>query len=108
MLFKETVSAELLGLTQQLLACEELTNFCLVGGTALSLQLGHRKSIDIDLFSTHSFDAVLLNELLSKEFQFKNTNMLKNGLFGSINSIKIDLLSHQYILLSEPIGSWSM
>jgi hypothetical protein len=34
--------------------------------------------------------------------------MLKNGLFGSINSIKIDLLSHQYILLSEPIGSWSM
>lgn len=62
MLFKETVSAELLGLTQQLLAYEELTNFCLVEGTALSLQVAHRKSIDIDLFSTHSFDAVLLNE----------------------------------------------
>jgi len=30
-------------------------NFTLVGGTALSLQMGHRKSIDFDLFSNIKF-----------------------------------------------------
>ena len=32
-------------------------SFFLVGGTALALQLGHRKSIDLDLFSQSPFDA---------------------------------------------------
>ena len=30
-------------------------NFKLVGGTAIALQIGHRESIDFDLFSTKSF-----------------------------------------------------
>jgi hypothetical protein len=29
---------------------EEFSNFYLVGGTSLSLQIGHRNSINIDLF----------------------------------------------------------
>ena len=29
----------------------EFDSFRLVGGTALSLHIGHRKSVDIDLFS---------------------------------------------------------
>jgi hypothetical protein len=33
------------------MASEEFKDFRLVGGTALGLQIGHRKSIDIDLFS---------------------------------------------------------
>jgi hypothetical protein len=33
-----------------------LKDFFLVGGTALSLQIGHRISIDLDLFSVNSFD----------------------------------------------------
>lgn len=35
----------------QLMAADEFASFRLVGGTALSLQIGHRESIDIDLFS---------------------------------------------------------
>lgn len=31
--------------------CDVFNGFRLVGGTALSLQIGHRASIDIDLFS---------------------------------------------------------
>ena len=30
---------------------EELNSFRLVGGTSLSLQIGHRMSVDIDLFT---------------------------------------------------------
>ena len=33
------------------MALPELADFHLVGGTALSLQLGHRNSIDLDLFT---------------------------------------------------------
>ena len=31
-------------------------NFGLVGGTAVALHLGHRRSIDFDLFSSKEFD----------------------------------------------------
>ena len=33
-----------------------LGNFHLVGGTALALQIGHRKPIDLDLFGEPEFD----------------------------------------------------
>ncbi|AXY73644.1 hypothetical protein D3H65_06470 [Paraflavitalea soli] len=38
----------------------ELANFSLVGGTSLSLQLGHRKSDDLDFFTDRSFDIIEL------------------------------------------------
>ena len=39
-----------LALLKKLMALPSLRNMNLVGGTALALQLGHRISIDIDLF----------------------------------------------------------
>jgi Nucleotidyl transferase AbiEii toxin, Type IV TA system len=56
MLREETVEAGTLVLIKRLSSDQEFNNFVLVGGTALSLQLGHRKSIDIDLFNEHAFD----------------------------------------------------
>src|SRR5690606_26794175 len=56
MLHKETVSSEMWKLLQTLIKDEMLKDFNLVGGTALSLQIGHRLSIDIDLFTTKGFD----------------------------------------------------
>lgn len=37
---------------------KEFSDFRLVGGTALSLQLGHRQSIDIDLFTTSDYGSI--------------------------------------------------
>ncbi|WP_243837337.1 nucleotidyl transferase AbiEii/AbiGii toxin family protein [Mucilaginibacter gilvus] len=37
---------------------EELSDFRLVGGTALSLQLGHRMSVDIDMFTDSDYGSV--------------------------------------------------
>lgn len=51
MLYKQTVSAALYDTLKKLMEIEELSDFVLVGGTALSLQLGHRISVDIDLFT---------------------------------------------------------
>ncbi|MFN0033504.1 MAG: nucleotidyl transferase AbiEii/AbiGii toxin family protein [Saprospiraceae bacterium] len=41
-----------------------LDQFYLVGGTALALQLGHRVSVDLDLFSTEPFDPQTLPILM--------------------------------------------
>jgi len=51
MLHKETVTAGTLDLIRRLMDDAHLQQFYLVGGTALALMLGHRISIDIDLFT---------------------------------------------------------
>jgi hypothetical protein len=47
---------------------DELVNHRLVGGTALALQIGHRISIDIDLFSDIPSDYTAIEMALFSEF----------------------------------------
>ena len=68
MLHKETVEASTLDLIYRLMADEDLKEFNLVGGTALSLMVGHRISVDIDLFTDNPFDAERLGALLSAKY----------------------------------------
>jgi len=51
MLHEETVKPGTLDLIQKLMQDQQFNSFYLVGGTALALKLGHRESIDIDLFN---------------------------------------------------------
>lgn len=55
-MYTHTVSTKTLATLKQLLGDEKLLGFILVGGTALALQIGHRMSVDIDLFATKEFD----------------------------------------------------
>ncbi|UJP65295.1 nucleotidyl transferase AbiEii/AbiGii toxin family protein [Mongoliitalea daihaiensis] len=50
MLHTETVNQRLLEILNELMINSFFESYYLVGGTNLALQLGHRKSIDIDLF----------------------------------------------------------
>ncbi len=43
---------------QILMESDVFENFRLVGGTSLSLQLGHRISVDIDLFSDAHYGSI--------------------------------------------------
>ena len=54
MLHKETVEPRTFQIIVDLQQKEYLKSFYLVGGTALSLQLGHRISDDIDLFTPNA------------------------------------------------------
>lgn len=50
-----------------------LQSFRLVGGTALSLQLGHRESVDIDLFTDVNYNSInfhQIKEAFESQFQF--------------------------------------
>jgi Nucleotidyl transferase AbiEii toxin, Type IV TA system len=53
-----TVDTTLAAILQELMEEPLFVPFRLVGGTALSLQLGHRKSEDIDLFTDIGYDKI--------------------------------------------------
>lgn len=101
MLHIQTVEARTLDLIKELMADSQLSSFNLVGGTALALKLGHRISIDIDLFSTTSFSSKELANYLIEKYDATDVRILKNSIFCFIRDIKTDLLSHQYPLIGE-------
>lgn len=103
MLRKETVTPETLDLIKRLFQDVALRDFVLVGGTALSLQVGHRISIDIDLFSDKPFNASDLASHLVDNYRAENVKTLKNGVFCFIEDIKVDVISHQYPWIKTPI-----
>jgi Nucleotidyl transferase AbiEii toxin, Type IV TA system len=63
----------------------ELSSFSLVGGTALSLQIGHRKSEDLDFFTDRSFDIVeLKNAILTYNPKVVFLNETRQGISFSL------------------------
>ena len=98
----ESVSPELLETLQDLMDIELLAPAALGGGTSLALTFGHRKSIDIDLFLTESFDSLLLQDSLAQRFpQLSVTNRTTGSLSGMVGPVKLDILRHSYRLLAE-------
>ena len=61
-----TVSPLLREILAQLMELPEFAPFCLVGGTSLSLQIGHRISIDIDLFSAAPYGTLDFHAIQDK------------------------------------------
>jgi len=83
-------------LIRKLQSDPKLTSFYLVGETALALQIGHRISIDIDLFTRNSFDQQEYLEHLEENYDFELQFMHQNTLKGFIKGVFIDLLRHDY------------
>ena len=90
-------------LIQELQKLPFLKDFYLVGGTSLALQMGHRNSIDIDLFTQNEFDDGELVQNLSEHFTVQTVYSRKNTIISIINDIKCDFIRHNYELLREPI-----
>jgi predicted nucleotidyltransferase component of viral defense system len=63
MLYYNTVNQLLKSTLNTLMQSDVLSSFRLVGGTALSLHLGHRESIDIDLFSDVDYGTLDFDEI---------------------------------------------
>lgn len=97
-----TVSSLLWESLQTLMDLEAFTSFRLVGGTSLSLQLGHRESIDIDLFTDAAYgsiDFTHLEEILNELFPYVVTSSVGEVVFGRSyfvgmheqNALKLDV-----------------
>lgn len=101
MLHYNTVNNLLKNNLLQLMSAKEFSQFRLVGGTALSLQIGHRESIDIDLFSDMDYGTIDFKGItayLEKTFSYVDHFELEPAIGKSYfigeneeNSIKLDV-----------------
>ncbi len=102
MLYWDTVNDLLKESLVKLMHAEELKDFRLVGGTALSLYLGHRISVDIDLFTDAPYGSVdfdAIEAFLNRSFPHVNGDfggnpgMGKSYLIGTSpdSVVKLDL-----------------
>jgi len=95
MLREETVEPATLGLLKRLVKLPELKQFRLVGGTALSLLFGHRKSIDLDLFTDKPLEKELIVSALENTFgDIVATNEASINIYQCVvQNIKVDFVS---------------
>ena len=101
-LYWNTVAPILKNVLQEIINEPIFKPFRLVGGTSLSLQLGHRMSIDIDLFTDAEYGSIdykAIREFLEIKYPFCVSRSLDNVAFGTnfvvgnsiTDCVKIDL-----------------
>jgi len=104
MLQTQTVSPELLELLRQIMKSEFFSDFVLVGGTALALQIGHRNSIDLDFFGKKEIEEERILEELEQFGNVEKKAGSKNILVCSVNQIKVDFVNHKYPFLDQRLN----
>lgn len=107
MLQLETIERNTFLLLKDLMQIPEISYFNLAGGTTLALYLGHRKSIDLDFFTTKEFESTKLVELLMDTYQLSSIVTSKNALSLYIlyneKNVKIDFLRHNYQIIKPSV-----
>ncbi|MBL7204439.1 MAG: nucleotidyl transferase AbiEii/AbiGii toxin family protein, partial [Desulfobacteraceae bacterium] len=92
-MYTEAISDPLWGLLKRLSAFPEMKFAYLGGGTALSLQLGHRKSEDLDFFLIDEFDELAFMRSIQRSgLDTLVTNQTSNHTQLMIQSSKVDLI----------------
>lgn len=102
MLYYSTVTDLLKESLALFMKADIFNSFRLVGGTALSLQLGHRMSVDIDLFTDEAYGSIDFNKIeqfLHHNFKYVDHSRDDIISFGksyfvgedSLNAIKLDI-----------------
>jgi len=99
MLQTRAIEPGTLGLLKQLMSVPSIEPFFLVGGTALALQLGHRVSVDLDLFTPQTFDKDELVESLAAKFDVSVESEGGSMVITYINGIKVDFVKMGYPIL---------
>jgi predicted nucleotidyltransferase component of viral defense system len=102
MLHEKAIEPLALELLKALQADSMFSDFHLAGGTGLALQLGHRFSNDLDLISSRLFDQEAYIGYLETNYNFRLDHRAINSLKGSIGEVKVDFITHGFLLV-KPI-----
>ncbi len=103
MLHLNTIDDNTFQLLKMLCSKNYLSNFALAGGTSLALQIGHRKSIDIDMFAHQEVSMQEISLFLENDFTdiiIRRTTPV--FIFCAINKIKSDFVKHSNNTLIKP------
>ena len=115
-LYKKTVSPLLQNMLYTIMQASEFSDFRLVGGTALSLQLGHRISIDIDMFTDMDYgnmDCNSIKRFLSSKYKYvQGIDALDQRQLGYTlycgnkrdESIKLDIYYNDKFMFPQVVG----
>ena len=68
----------------------------LVGGTSLALQIGHRESVDVDLFGKIHFEYNEISESLAELGDVTILQQSKNINIFTIDNVKVDFVNYRY------------
>jgi hypothetical protein len=102
MLYLKTVEPHTFSVLRQLMEMPELNEFSLVGGTALALWYGHRKSVDLGLFSNKPFENIQIINALKNRFHnefIMEEKPPRFGIFCFIDEVKVDIIRHPHPLI---------
>ncbi|MCL2167606.1 MAG: nucleotidyl transferase AbiEii/AbiGii toxin family protein [Lentimicrobiaceae bacterium] len=73
--------------------------FYLVGGTAIALQIGHRQSVDFDLFKQSNLNFTRIQKKISVEkFSYQITRKVTEQINIDINSVKVTFFQYPYFI----------
>ena len=103
MLHRETVPQHTLALLERLSPILKDDGFYLAGGTALSLRLGHRISVDLDFFKAGEFSIPeLIEKVKTISEEIKIVNNSQSSLALEVDHTLVEFLRYDYVHLSGP------
>jgi len=103
MLHYKTIDSKTLELLKRLQKIPALSEMRLAGGTSLALQIGHRKSIDIDLFGNIQGDEYTITKSLDNLGKVTTLKKSENITIFLIDHIKVDLVNYHYPWIEKPV-----
>ena len=103
MLHEQSVRESLWNLLKEIQSSKIFDSYFLVGGTALALQLGHRVSDDIDLFTRQDINKDEILNFLNQNYngKYQIINIQNIILQFTINEVKVDLVKYDYELIED-------
>lgn len=103
----EVLSSEAQSLLRRLGPLVTARSFYMGGGTALAIQLGHRRSIDFDWFTPQDLDQPerLAADLAEPGLNTEVEQTTRGTLHATIDGIQVTFLSYRYPLL-RPLVAW--
>jgi hypothetical protein len=102
-LHEQVLSPRTAGLFECLGRRPELSVFYLAGGTGAALQLGHRLSADLDLFTERPWSWERVAGALSACGVVEVDRQEAGTFVGSVGGVRTSLFRYPYALLEEPV-----
>ncbi len=92
--------------------CAEINFFSrskwyLAGGTALALQAGNRKSVDLDFFTeSENFNQKKIEKLLNSQGEWVTTSLSEGTLYGEFFGAKMSFIAYPFFTPSMPMRKY--
>ena len=107
-LFLKVLPPRQMALFRRLAADDLCSGFYLAGGTALALQVGHRRSIDFDFFSLEPFAMAKKVLELDGSGKFELFHQDKDTVNGSLDGVRLSFFNYRYSLVQPLLAQEGM